>query len=361
MHGKFLLEALAEAKLGQGLCAPNPSVGAVAVKEDKIIARAFHKGAGTPHAEQLVIAQLPENITGVTLYVTLEPCNHYGRTPPCVDAIVQYGFSRVVFAYSDPNPIVAKNNTVGLLRAHGVEVIQNTLPEIEAFYQHYKYWMHTGIPWVTAKMAQSFDGKIAGAKGERIKLSNETCNQFTHENRLLSDIILTTARTVNADNPQMNVRLPEFKGSKTIAIIDSRLELNPVSTVLSTASYCHIFYNEKCKAPEPVEKRTYHPVPADNGQLSLQGVMQILGNLGYHHVWLEAGSRFFGAMHQARLVQRTYIYLAPIILGLDAVTAYGDIDILNGAKQVTWCPMDDNMRVTLDWESTEKEQLCSQV
>ena len=361
MHGKFLLEALAEAKLGQGLCAPNPSVGAVAVKQDKIIARAFHKGAGTPHAEQLVIAQLPANEAGVTLYVTLEPCNHYGRTPPCIDAIVQYGFSRVVFAYYDPNPIVAKNNTVGSLREHGVEVIYYALPEIDLFYQHYRYWMQTGIPWVTAKLAQSFDGKIAGAVGEQIKLTNAMCNQFTHENRLMSDVILTTARTVNADNPQMNVRLPELKCAKPIAIIDSQLALNPASTVLSTASYCHIFYNEACKAPPPVEKRMYHPVPAENGRLSLSRVMQVLGNLGYHHVWLEAGGCLFRAMHQARLVQRTYIYLVPVILGLDAITAYGDIDILKGAKQVTWCPMDDNMRVTLDWVSIEKEQLCLQV
>lgn len=350
MHEKYLLAALSEAQLGQGSCAPNPSVGAVAVKNDEIIARAWHRGAGTPHAESLVIGKLPANETGVTLYVTLEPCNHHGRTPPCVDAIVNYGFEKVVFAYRDPNPIVASNDTSRLLNAHGISVEHVAIPEIDAFYQMYSFWTKTGRPWVTAKIAQTFDGKIAGPNGERMTLSNACCSEFTHHNRLKSDIILTTARTVNNDNPQLNVRLPELNCAKPVAIIDTRLDLNSESTLLLTATHCHIFYDERIKAPAQVDNRTYHPVPVVEGLLILDAIIQKLGDLGYHSVWLEAGGVLFSAMHKAQLVQRTHVYLVPLILGHNAASAYCQDDLFCSPKHVSWMPMGDNMIATLDWE-----------
>ena len=349
MHEKYLLAALKEAHLGRGLCAPNPSVGAVAVKQGEIIARAWHRGAGTPHAERLLIEQLPANETGVTLYVTLEPCNHYGRTPPCVDAIINYGFEKVVFAYRDPNPIVAANDTSSLLRSRGIAVEHVAVHEIDVFYQMYSFWTKTGRPWLTAKIAQTLDGKIAGPNGERITLSNACCSEFTHKNRLESDIILTTARTVNQDNPQLNVRLPELNCAKPVAIIDTRLEMSASSRLLSTATHCHIFYDERIQAPEQVDNRTYHPVPAVDGLLDLNRVMQTLGDLGYHAVWLEAGGVLFSAMHKAQLVQRTHVYLVPLVLGHHAVSAYGQDDLLSSPKQVSWMPMEDNVIATLEW------------
>lgn len=350
MHEKFLFAAMEEAKQGLGLCAPNPCVGAVAVKSGHIIAQAFHNGAGNPHAEQLLIEKLPPNEPGVTLYVTLEPCNHYGRTPPCVDAIVKYGFERVVFAYCDPNPLVARQNTSEKLRAHGISVLHHPLPEMDAFYQSYRYWTETGRPWVTVKMAQTFDGKIAAKGGERVILSNSACEAFTHKNRLASDIILTTAQTVNQDDPRFNVRLPDSNHKKPVAIIDSRLTVNPASVVFSMASHCSIFYDEKCAKPKNTKNRTYHPIPAEKGLLDLGAVVCVLGDLGYHDVWLEAGGRMFTAMHQARLVQRTYIYLVPTLLGEDAISTYHHPDVLSHAKQVSWQAMDDNMIARLDWQ-----------
>ena len=350
MHEKYLLAALEEAQLGRGLCAPNPSVGAVAVKNGNIIARAWHRGAGTPHAERLLIEKLPANEMGVTLYVTLEPCNHQGRTPPCVDAIVTYGFENIVFAYRDPNPVVVARDTPSLLRNHGIPVEQVHVPEINAFYQNYLFWTQTGMPWVTAKIAQTFDGKIAGSEGEQIALSNASCAEFTHKNRLESDIILTTARTVNQDNPQLNVRLSDFTCTKPVAIIDTRLSFDRSSKLFSTATHCHIFYDEHIKAPELVNNRTYHPIPSEEGVLDLHVVIQTLGDLGYHSVWLEAGGGLFTAMHQARLVQRTHIYLVPRILGDKAVSAYRHSNLFNHSMCVSWMPMGDNMIATLDWE-----------
>jgi diaminohydroxyphosphoribosylaminopyrimidine deaminase/5-amino-6-(5-phosphoribosylamino)uracil reductase len=350
MHGKFLFAALEEGMRGQGLCAPNPAVGAVAVKNGQIIASAFHRGAGTPHAEQLVIDQLPVNETGITLYVTLEPCNHYGRTPPCVEAIINYGFQHVVFAYCDPNPLVSKNNTPNRLKASGIEALHYPLPEIDFFYQGYRHWTMTGKPWVTAKIAQTFDGKIAGFGGERVALSNLACEHFTHENRLKSDIILTTAKTVNQDNPQFTVRLPNLTCSKPVAIIDSRLMLNQAATVLSTATHCHIFYDEESPEPACRKNRTYHSTPSENGLLSLERVIQSLGDLGYHHVWVEAGGGLFSSLHRAHLVQRTYCYLVPDVLGERAVSAYQEANMFNRAKRVVWQEMGDNMIAILDWE-----------
>ncbi len=350
MHEKFLFAALEQAKLGQGFCAPNPSVGAVAVKNGNIIAQSWHRGAGTSHAERLVIEQLPANEENVTLYVTLEPCNHFGRTPPCVDAIIHYGFEKVIFAYRDPNPIVAANHTSDKLRECGIQVEQITLPEIDAFYQGYEYWTQTGKPWVTAKIAQTFDGKIAGAQSKRMTLSNDDCGCFTHQNRLKNDIILTSAQTVNRDNPQFNVRLQGEVHSKPIAILDRQLRLNPSSQLFLTAKHCHIFYDANLDAPLPVENRTYYPVSSEHDVLCLTEVVQQLGRLGFHYVWLEAGGRLFSAMHQAHLVNRTYIYLVPRILGEDAISAYHYADILDQPKRISWESMGDNMIATVDWE-----------
>lgn len=350
MHEKFLIAALKEAQLGRGLCAPNPSVGAVAVKDGQILARAWHKGAGTPHAERLLIEKLPANLKGVTLYVTLEPCNHQGRTPPCVDAIVDYGFEQVIFAYADPNPIVSKNNTPNRLRERGVRVEQVSIAEIDAFYQEYYFWTKTRRPWVTAKIAQTLDGKIAGKESHRTILSNADCEVFTHKNRLTSDIILTSARTVNMDNPQLNVRLPELTCSKPIAIVDTRLSMNSSSQLCSSALHLHIFHDERIDAPHSIENRTYHPTAMNGDVLDLHDIMQTLGNLGYHSVWLEAGGRLFTAMHQAQLVQRTYLYLVPRLLGDEAVSAYYDANLFNQPKQVSWRAMGDNMIATLEWE-----------
>src|SRR3990167_8821066 len=200
MHKDFMLAALEQAWLGRGLCSPNPSVGAVLVHNQQIVAQAFHPGAGQLHAEQLVLEQVPANLTPLTLYVTLEPCNHWGRTPPCVDAIVNHPVDQVVFAFRDPNPLVVKNNTPLILRAKGIDVIHFPLPEIDVFYQSYQHWSDTKMPWVTAKIAQSLDGKIGIDSPQRLQLSNLKCEKFTHKNRLHTDVILTTARTIRLDN-----------------------------------------------------------------------------------------------------------------------------------------------------------------
>ncbi len=350
MHKQYLLIALEQALLGRGLCAPNPSVGALAVRNDSIIAQAWHRGAGTPHAEQLLLPQFPAHTPDVTLYVTLEPCNHHGRTPPCVDAIIQHGIQRVVYAHPDPNPVVLSGNTPERLRQHGIDVLQITVPEIEQFYQSYDYWTKTGKPWVTAKIAQTFDGKIAGASQERLALSNDLCAEFTHKQRLKTDLILTTSKTVMMDNPYLNARINQDTHSKPIAILDSQLVLSHDFNVFKNAKRCHIYHDAALSHPDDTATCQYHGIKHDHHQrLDLKAVLSHLGGLGYHDVWVEAGGTLFTALHQHKLINRSYIYLVPRILGPEATPAYLSSDIFVDPQSVHWHAMGDNMIAALDW------------
>ncbi|QRN03625.1 bifunctional diaminohydroxyphosphoribosylaminopyrimidine deaminase/5-amino-6-(5-phosphoribosylamino)uracil reductase RibD [Legionella sp. MW5194] len=349
MHNSFMLKALDQARLGKGFCAPNPSVGAVAVRGQVIIAAGYHAGPGKPHAEQEVLKQLSGNLGDVTLYVTLEPCNHWGKTPPCVEAIIQAGVGRVVYGFADPNPLVAANNTPALLRQHGIEVMACPLPEIDAFYQSYSYWTLTKKPWVTAKIAQSLDGKIGGPNGERVRLSNDACAEFTHTQRLHSDILLTTAKTVRNDNPRLDVRLPGYTGSKPIAILDRTLGLTADAAVFTTAGYCHVFHDETIAVKNPFPRCTYHAISSREGRLDLSAVIARLGALGYHDVWVEAGGRLFSALHEQYLVNTTLVYLVPEVLGESAGNGYHGGQILKGRRSVSWLAKEDNMILRLDW------------
>ncbi len=349
MHKQFLLAALAQARLGQGQCAPNPCVGAVAVQNGTIIAQAFHQGAGTPHAEHLLLAQLPPKMLGVCVYVTLEPCNHWGKTPPCVNALIEYGVEEVVFGFVDPNPIVAQKNSSALLQQQGIIVTYLPLAEIAQFYQGYAHWLQTNKPLVHAKIAHTLDGKIGLSQQSRVILSNELCAEFTHAKRDESDIIITTAKTISADNPHMNVRLPGVIKDKPVAIIDTHLRLRGDERVFSSASHCHIFHRADYSSPSSVSPRcSYYPIAAHDKGIDLQTVMVHLGVLGFHQAWVEAGGRFFSALHQEHLVDKTYIYITPSYLGESGVLAYQNT-LFDRKHQVSWQIMENNVILCLDW------------
>lgn len=350
MHKQFLLKALAQAVLGRGKCSPNPSVGAIAVKDKTIIAQASHPGAGKSHAEQLLLTKFPKSTPGVTLYVTLEPCNHWGRTPPCVDAIVNHGIERVVYAYNDPNPLVAVNKTPLLLEEKGIEVIYYPVTEITDFYKSYSYWTVTNKPWVTAKIAQTFNGKIAPVSGKKVMLSNEKCNIFTHKQRLYSDIILTTATTINNDNPLLNARVEGLIQPKPLAILDTKLKLNMASQAIASAEVCHIFYDKNLVVANYHKNCVYHGLELIDGRFDLEEIISHLGKIGYHDVWVEAGGKLFTALHKDRLVQKTYIYLVPRLLEDNAINAYSSAELFDFPKSIKWQAMDDNILSIIDWE-----------
>jgi diaminohydroxyphosphoribosylaminopyrimidine deaminase / 5-amino-6-(5-phosphoribosylamino)uracil reductase len=356
MHKYFMQAALEQAWLGRGNCAPNPSVGAVAVHKGEIIARAWHQGAGTAHAEQLILKQIQPGIKDLSLYVTLEPCNHWGKTPPCVAGIIDYGVSLVVYGHIDPNPLVAANNTPQILNEKGVAVLHYPLPEIDSFYESYRYWSLTKKPWITVKIAQSLDGKIAGKDGQRILLSNAECAEFTHKQRYYMDAILTTATTVNNDNPLLNARLNQGSKEKVLIILDRNLSLSAEAKIFTAAKHCHIYYDENAKLFKPHANCSYHAVPVKNSLLDLPFIVQHLGKLGFHDIWVEAGGQLFSALHRERLVQRTYLYVTPSFLGSEALSAFNGEAIFTGKPKVKWQVMGDNVRACFDWQ----EDLCSQ-
>ncbi|MDF1826875.1 MAG: bifunctional diaminohydroxyphosphoribosylaminopyrimidine deaminase/5-amino-6-(5-phosphoribosylamino)uracil reductase RibD [Legionellaceae bacterium] len=353
MHEQFLLAALRQARLRRGQTAPNPSVGAVAVRAGTIIAQAFHPGVGQPHAEQVLVQMLPEDCSDITVYVTLEPCNHWGRTQPCVDVLIARRVKQVVYAYADPNPTVVKNNTPKLLKAHGIAVLHYPMPVINQFYESYTFWFKTGRPWVTVKMAQTLDGKIAGAEGARVQISNAICAKFTHQERLHTDVILTTAATIQADNPLLNARVGDEVVAKPVAILDRTQKLSASAHIHKTAKKLHLYHGKH-----------------QEEQLDLNAILDDLGRMGYHDVWVEAGAALFNALHQQNLVQRTYVYLVPKILGTEAMSLYTQEKYthennLAKAKHITWEAMGDNLKITLDWQASAQdnfieESTCSQ-
>jgi diaminohydroxyphosphoribosylaminopyrimidine deaminase/5-amino-6-(5-phosphoribosylamino)uracil reductase len=353
MHEQFLLAALEQAKYGRGQCSPNPSVGAVAVQNGLIIAQSYHQGAGSPHAEPLVLQQFAKNTPNVILYVTLEPCNHWGRTPPCVDAIIDHGIERVVYAKADPNPIVAGNDTAAHLRAHGIETIHHPLAVIDEFYQSYCYWVRSKKPWITFKIAQSLDGKIAYEGGVREQLSNDLCQKLTHQQRANADIILTTSRTINLDNPQLNARLPGIVKQKKVAIIDLRGHVDVNATVFQTSATCHIYHGKGKRPSINPPNVEYHELTNTADSLSplvLGEIIEHLGAAGYHDVWVEAGSMLFNAMHEANLVNRTIIYLVPRVLGTNAYSLYTANALFNKKHTVSWQVLQNNAVATVDWD-----------
>lgn len=350
MHSSFLQIALNEAWKGRGFCAPNPSVGACAVHNQNIIAQAHHQGAGSPHAEILVLNQIPPNLQGITLYITLEPCNHWGKTPPCSDAIIQHGgIVRVVFGYYDPNPTVSKNNTTQLLQAQGIEVIHYPMPSINQFYRSYQYWTQSNQPWITAKIAQSLDSKIALDKKIPVTITNSKCAEFTHTQRLHSDILLTTAQTIHSDNPLFNVRLNQDMIAKPLAIIDRQCTLTEAQNIFKTASHCHIFHGETHRYKHPMSPHcTLHAIPEESSLLDLSSIIKKLGQIGYHDVWIEAGSTLFAQLQQQNLVQTTYIYIAPKILGPHGINAFPTVFDFCQNKSVQWQMAEDNIILCLE-------------
>lgn len=320
MHS-YLLLALEQAQLQQGFCAPNPAVGAVIVNEaGKLLAVGSHQGPGTAHAEVMALNALAVSAKNTTLYVTLEPCCHYGRTPPCTDAIIKAGIKKVVYGFRDPNPIVAGKGAAQLLAA-GIACEYVALPEIAAFYRGYQHWHAHKTPFVTAKIAMTLNGKIAGTNGERVQITGAELQKVTHKHRKENDAILTSAKTIRADNPLLNVRLSDYAVAKPIYILDRTLDLSPSANILSSAKSITLLHAPICTQ----EKINFYQqlgvrciaIESMNNHLNLQQVIAQIGQDGAHHLWVEAGGELTSALLQEQLIQRLLVYVAPRLLVSD--------------------------------------------
>ena len=230
---QYMKKAIVLARKGLGRTSPNPMVGAVVVRKGRVVGQGFHQKAGGPHAEPMAIAQAGKEAKGATLYVNLEPCNHFGRTPPCTQAIIESGIKKVVFGLSDPNPLV-KGGGADRLQSQGIEVVRGVLEEdCRRLNEVYIKWITTGLPFVILKAAVSLDGRIATRTGDSKWISNERSRLLVHHLRNQVDGVVVGIRTVIKDDPLLTVRLPKRKIKDPLRIVlDPRLRISLKARIL---------------------------------------------------------------------------------------------------------------------------------
>jgi len=323
----YMLEAIQLAKKGWYTTSPNPRVGCVLVKENTIIGRGWHQCAGQPHAEINALVDTNNQAEGATAYVTLEPCSHFGKTPPCCDALIKAKVKRVVIAMLDPNPLVAGQGAQRLKDA-GIEVISGVLKkEAEALNRGFIKRMTDKRPFVRCKMAASLDGQTALASGESQWITSPQARQDVQRLRAESCAILTGIGTVLADNPSMTVRDDTFNLIQQPAriIVDSQLRILPSATILQQPGQVHIFTSEKAMSGDVKQSDKYkqilqtgalvHTVGQNNSGLNLEQILNKLAQLQFNEVLLESGKTLAGSMISANFVDELLIYLAPKLMG----------------------------------------------
>lgn len=324
----FMARALELARLGAGHTSPNPMVGALVVSDGQVVGEGYHRQAGTPHAEVHALNAAGRAAAGATLYVSLEPCDHHGRTPPCTEAILVAGIRRVVVAVRDPNPRVAGRGSARLREA-GIEVTEGVLEaEAARLNEAFFHYMTRGRPFLTMKYAMTLDGRIATATGDSRWVSGAGSRAMAHRLRSEHDAVMVGIGTVLRDDPLLTARPPDGNGRDPIRIIlDSRLSLpatarvlradSPaptwvVATPLAPADRRQVIEEAARESPAPLEVIT---VPAAAGRVDLRALFQELGRRGLTSVLLEGGATVNAAALAAGLVQKIVCFVAPKLFG----------------------------------------------
>jgi len=321
----YMTMALELAARGRGYTSPNPMVGAVVVDADgRIVGKGFHEAAGQPHAEVMALKAAGSRAEGATLYVTLEPCNHYGRTPPCTQAIRNAGIRRLVVASGDPNPDVNGGGSA-YLEQHGVSV-KTGVCESEARKLNevfYKYIV-SKIPFVVVKCAATLDGRIATRTGDSKWVSGEASRRFVHSLRHDLDGILVGIGTVLADDPSLTARMGVGKGNDPVRIIlDSHLSIPPKSKVLhldsatETVIVCEVSVSDEKISRIQRDGVQVVKTVTENDLVSWEPLLAQLGKLGITSILIEGGGRVIGSAFRAQIVDKLFFFFAPKILGGD--------------------------------------------
>lgn len=318
-HRDFMLRAIALAKKGVGWTNPNPMVGAVIVKNGRVIGEGYHQKCGELHAERNALSALTESAEGATMYVTLEPCCHYGRTPPCTQAILEHKIAKVVIGSRDPNPLVAGKG-VQTLRERGVAVEQDVLrAECDAVNPVFFHYIATGRPYAVMKYAMTLDGKIASRTGASKWITGEAARAHVHGLRGRYSAIMAGIGTVLADDPMLNCRI-EGGHQPVRVIVDSHLRIPLDSRLCRTAREygtivaCTKLQKEKASALERMGVRVIC-VPGADGRVDLQTLMEWLGKEKLDSVLIEGGGQLHEAALRAGVVNHVCAYIAPKLLG----------------------------------------------
>lgn len=316
---RFMSRALSLAQRGRGFVSPNPTVGACVVKGGRLISSGFHAYFGGPHAEILALEQAGKRARGGTLFVTLEPCSTYGKTPPCVDRIREAGIRRVVIGARDPNP-KHQGRAFRLLRDFGIRVETDILKDQakeqnEAFFK----WIRSGLPFVTLKMAQSLDGKIASRTGRARWISGPKARAWVHDLRAHSDAVLVGVQTVLRDNPRLTVRKGKRRGNLWRIVLDSYGQSSPRARIFRGESPAVLVCSSK--ALKRIAKKfkgipvTILPVAEHRGRLNLGELLSKLGLLGITSLLVEGGGEVAWSFLNEGLVDKIFWIVAPKLIG----------------------------------------------
>lgn len=325
--------ALALARRSLGRTWPNPAVGCVIVKDGRVLARGRTQAGGRPHAEADALAQAGSAAHGATVYVTLEPCSHHGRTPPCADALVAAGVARVVSALEDPDPRV-KGQGHARLRAAGVTVeVGEGAKEAAEINAGFLIRVKEGRPLFRLKLASSLDGRIATASGESKWITGEAARNDGQRLRATHDAILVGAGTVTADDPELTCRLPGLAAHSPVRVVlASKAGIAPTSKLAATARQVPVWV--LCTRAAPVGRRealqkagveVIEVAAAGNGRVDIEAAAQALGGRGLTRVLVEGGGEIAAAFLKAGLIDRIQSYRAGLVLGADGRSAVGEL------------------------------------
>ena len=321
---EYMLRAIQLAKKGEGWTNPNPMVGAVIVKDGRIIGEGYHKKCGELHAERNAIASLTESAEGATIYVTLEPCCHYGKTPPCTEAIIEQKIKKVVIGSRDPNPKVAGKGAQ-ILRESGITVVQDFMrEECDRLNPVFFHYITTKTPYVVMKYAMTLDGKIATKTGASKWITGETARQEVQHMRHRYMGIMAGIGTVLADDPMLNVRVEGWKSPVRI-VCDSSLRIPLDSQIVRSAkeyrtivAYAGREENEEItKKIEQLHAKGVDTVccPDEKSQIDLKKLMTYLGNEGIDSILLEGGGTLNDSALRAGIVKEVHCFIAPKLFG----------------------------------------------
>lgn len=317
---RYMGEALQLARRAVGRTSPNPMVGAVIVRDGHIVGRGWHQKAGTAHAEIHALNEAGPLAADATIYVTLEPCSHTGRTGPCTDAIIRAGIKKVVVAMTDPNPLVAGTG-LELLRKAGIEVIEGIMAlEAAQLNESFIKWITTGLPFVALKAAMTLDGKIATRSGHSRWITGPEARLFVHSLRNQYDAILVGIGTVLADDPELTTRLPEGGRNPIRIILDSEAR-TPLAAKVITDGQAQTIIAVTPRAPderiEALRKAGAEVLvlPECAKRVSLPALFKLLGSRMITSILVEGGSAIHGAIIDAKLGDKLYWFVAPKIVG----------------------------------------------
>jgi diaminohydroxyphosphoribosylaminopyrimidine deaminase/5-amino-6-(5-phosphoribosylamino)uracil reductase len=329
--------ALELARRGWGQVQPNPLVGAVVVSDGRVTGEGWHREFGAAHAEVEALDDAGDTARGATVYVTLEPCAHHGRTPPCTDALIRAGVARVVYAADDPNPDA--RGGAALLREAGIEVVGGVERDAARALNASFFHVHeAGAPFIALKLAMSLDAGIAQAPGVMTQLTGPAARAAMHGLRAGYDAILIGIGTALSDDPQLTVREAPVRTPPIRIIADTDARLPLTSNLARTARDVPVWVlcapdadGARVAALEGAGVRIVH-VPRQGVHLDLRRTREVLASLGIRTIFAEGGAALAGALLEAGVVQRIYIFLAPLFLGPGALPAFG----MSKPEQARW-------------------------